>query len=374
MNDEQLRTALLDLGDVPPPPDLVGSALAQARRHRRRTVTGLVAAVALLAAGAVTVPALVLGRPAATRTATTVPSRSMITAYSTISEVPGRVSFPPGGTSAVYAASHRGYVPARWPVAVPSPDGRLFAVSDAHFAVSDADAIGRLGVVTADRLNDPEAVRWVPGARTFGSISWSSDSTRLIYQDNGDERAAGETFDVVDARTLRRSTIDFELWGGITDSLPVVPPDGHGFALAIMANLSSEPNTLVPLLRYFDDRGVRTRDVTVRDVTGFPRRAAQPFSPDGRLAAFARGGPISGGVEIAETGSGRIVRAHVAGVFAGWSDTAHVVVAAGREVRVVDVTTGRVVAEKTLAPAGRLLVGVWLRPLDGTAPPGAVVL
>lgn len=373
MNDEQLRTALLDLGDVPPPADLAGSALARARRHRRRAVTGLVAAAALLAAGAVTVPALVLGRPAATRTATTVPSRSMIMAYSTIPEDSGSDTFPPGGTSAVYAGSPGGYVTTRWRIALPSPDGRLFAVSTAHFAVSDADAIGPLGIVTADRLDDPEAVRWVPGARTFGSISWLSDSTRLIYQDNGDERAPGGAFDVVDARTLRRSTIDFDLWGGITNSLPVVAPEGHGFALAIMVNLSSEPNSLVPLLRYFDDRGARTRDVTVRDVTGLPD-TFQPFSPDGRLAAFARGGPIKGTVEIAETGSGRIVRSHVAGVFAGWSDTTHFVVALGRTVRVVDVTTGRVVAEKTLAPAGQLLVGVWLRPLVGAAPPGAVVL
>ena len=56
----------------------------------------------------------------------------------------------------------------------------------------------------------------------------------------------------------------------------------------------------------------------------------------------------------------------------------HVIVSGGvsadRVVRLVEVPTGRVVAEKLLAPAKRRLTGAWIAPVRGTPPPGAVVL
>jgi hypothetical protein len=43
-------------------------------------------------------------------------------------------------------------------------------------------------------------------------------------------------------------------------------------------------------------------------------------------------------------------------------------------VRVVELSSGRVVAEKQVAPAGQRLLGIWLATLDRPAPPGAIVL
>ena len=65
-----LHRALLDLGDVPAPPDLAGRALARARRDRRRRLPATVLAAVAAVAAAVAVPVTALGRsspPAAGR-------------------------------------------------------------------------------------------------------------------------------------------------------------------------------------------------------------------------------------------------------------------------------------------------------------------
>ena len=260
-----------------------------------------------------------------------------------------------------------------WRVAVPSPDGRLFAVSSAKEDPSDAKSIGRVGVVTADRLGDPGAVRWFPGEGTTGWIGWSPDSGRVIYQDPGILRPGGvERFLAFDVRSSTASTLYTDAGGGYLSavSLPVVPPGGTGFALCF--EVAGETIT-TQVVRYFDGRGVRTRDVTVRGVQSFPFEV-QPFSPDGQLAAFDHDGQPDGSVDIVDLRSGRVVRPQVDGAFVSWYDQAHVVVASGRTVRVVELATGRVVAEKELAPAGQPLVTVWLAPRVGPVPAGAIVI
>ena len=57
----------------------------------------------------------------------------------------------------------------------------------------------------------------------------------------------------------------------------------------------------------------------------------------------------------------------------GWLDDRHYLVRTGNSVRVVELRSGRVLAEHRLAPTGSDLTGVWLAALTGTAPPGAVV-
>ena len=100
----------------------------------------------------------------------------------------------------------------------------------------------------------------------------------------------------------------------------------------------------------------------------------QPFSPDGRFAAMSGGDST----DIVDTSSGRVVLHAVDGLFAGWYDADHFIVAGGvsddQVVRLVDLRTGRVVAEKRLTPAKRRLTGAWIAPVRGTPPPGAVVL
>ena len=58
----------------------------------------------------------------------------------------------------------------------------------------------------------------------------------------------------------------------------------------------------------------------------------------------------------------------------GWVDDRHYVVRNGGSIRVVELGSGRVLAEKRLAPTDGELTGVWPMALRGAAPPGAIVL
>jgi hypothetical protein len=375
-----LRAALLDLGDVPPPPDLAGAALGRARRNRRRSITGLIALVAILAAAAVTVPTVVLRRTAAPRTAVerTQPITGfMVTAYTTIADpyngkIPKvssgpQVRYPP----TVYSPSQGRYVTPPWRTVLPSPDGRLVAVSNAGQAPgSDNDAVkpGPVGFVPADRIDDPTAVRWVSGVETSGQfLSWEADSRHLVVQ------AAG--LQLVDARTLATRSLNFAIErNALRESLPVVPPDGRGFALTVIPP-GFEGGVTQWSLQYYDDRGERIRDVLIVGTSDLPTRVAQPFSPDGSLVALAAGDRT----DIVDTSSGRIVLRATDGVFAQWYDDEHFIVWGGvstgrRLVRLVELRTGRVVAGKVVAPAGRMLTGLWLAPVHGDAPPGPIVV
>jgi hypothetical protein len=382
MNDDRLRTALLELGDVAPPPDLAGAALARARRDRRRTGTGLLVAVALLVAGAITVPALVLhssARPAtgvATATAPSAPAALVVTAYTARRAgdaapgpaVYGGVYAPGESTPMVYSRARGGYAKVPWRVVAPSPDGRLLAVTDAWMGPA-GPVPGRIGIVAADRVDDPAAVRWVPGtatSSTIGWLGWTPDSTHLMYFDANKAQVPHFPYQVLDVRTLRTSVIHLALGNGeLAASTPVVPP-GRPYALNVLV----EPHvhgTMV--VRYFDDRGVRTADVALAGAGRFAVGVDQPFSPDGRLIGLGDGAST----DIADARSGRIVRS-VRGHFVRWYGDDRFVVATDQTVRVIELATGRVLAEKKVARAGEHLIGVWLAPVTGPVPPGALVV
>jgi hypothetical protein len=384
MNDTRLRTALRQLGEVPPPPDLAGSALDRARRDRRRTVTGLVVAVTLLAAGAVTVPALVLHRPApsvsgaATPGPAAGPAALVVTAYT--SSTTSGVYYNPGrSTPMVYSRAHGGYSTLRSRVVAPSPDGRLLAVTDARPG-PNGPIPGRIGILAADRADDPAAVRWVPGtgtSDTFGWLGWTSDSTRLLYYDAARPQLPHMQYQLLDVRTLQARTITLTTGKSeLATALPVVPP-GRAFAL----NVLSEPHAHATMVvRYFDDRGARTGEVALAGAGRFALGVDQPFSPDGRLIGLSGNGRLDGrsdngtSSDIVDARSGRIVRGNVRGHFVRWYGDDRFVVATDQTVRVVELATGRVLAEKKVARAGEHLAGVWLAPLTGAVPPGAVVI
>lgn len=360
MNDDRLRTALHELGDVMPPPDLAGSALTRARRDRRRTVAGL---VALLAATAVTVPALVLGHAAPAETGVAARSHAVVAGFAGWDPKTGANDYW------AYDGSSGRYVRTPWRSAVPSPDGRLVLVSEWN-----SQKIDHVGIVAADRVLDRTAVRWISDGRFHpgqvppgdGPGVWSPDSSRVLLMAFVTTGAGPRTewhVVVFDARTLAAREVALAPpAGGLVVTLGstrvVFGPHGKGFAF------------LTPgVLALFDEQGRATGQVPV----GKAVMHDQPFSADGRLVAVYSVGPSGGYSQmLTVAGGGEVGRAD--GDAVGWVDDRHCVVQVGRSARVVEIPSGRVVAERQLAPAGRQLTGVWLAPLDGAAPPGAVVL
>jgi hypothetical protein len=385
--DERLRAALHAVPREAPPASLSTAALARARRSRRRAVTGLVALVAVLAAAAVTVPAVVLRHAAAPQTANqpTQPTQPitgfMVTGYTTVADpyhgkIPKVASgpvvrYPP----TVYSPSQHRYVTPPWRIALPSPDGRLFAVSNAGRppgSGDDAAATEQVGFVPADRIGDTTAVRWVAGVDTTGYITWTADSRHLVVLDFPTRPG---TFQLVDAQTLATRSLNLAVDQDESFSLglPVVPPEGRGFAMNWSALTGSGVTRW--RLQYYDDRGQRTRHVLIVGTGDLPTQVAQPFSPDARLVAMSEGDST----DIVDTSSGRIVRHGVDGLFVGWYDEEHFLVSGGvssarRLVRLVELRTGRTVVQKVVAPFGRMLTAAWVAPVRGTPPPGAVVL
>jgi hypothetical protein len=356
MNDDRLRAALLDLGDVPPPPDLAGAALTRARRDRNRRVTGLVALVAVLAAAAVTVPALVLHRVAATQTAGPALGRFLIAGYASRDPSAATAGL---GRYELYQRSGAGYAVAPGRAAVPSPDGRTVAL------VSDR---GRAGLVPADQVDDPGAVRWIPASSPVTDVVWSPDSHRLYLPQYSQLRRSSwprmtSTALVVDvagtlaAHTVRLDRVPVELPTG--QGRVVFGPGGDGFA----AVDHPQPTAAAQLRIWGGKRqqwNLSVHPLSLPD---------QPFSPSGWLLA----GSTGGGSTVIDVASGGEL-ATVEGRVVGWYDEDRLVVLSGRSVQVVDYRSGRVLAQREVAAAGRQLTGVWLTPARGEPPSGAIVL
>lgn len=356
MNDDRLRAALLDLGDVPPPPDLAGAALTRARRDRNRRVTGLVALVAVLAAAAVTVPALVLHRVPAAQTAGPALGRFVVAGYASRNPSVATIGL---GRYELYQRSGAGYAVVPGRAAVPSPDGRTVALISVQ---------GKAGLVAADRLDDPRAVRWIPASSPVTDVVWSPDSRRLYVPEysrlrNDTVPRMTSTALVVDvagtlaAHTVRLDRVPVELPTG--QGRVVFGPGGDGFAAV------DEPRSGAGgLLRTWGGTGqqwtLSVHSLSLPD---------QPFSPSGWLLA----GYTGGGTIVVDVASGGEL-ATVDGRVVGWYDEDRLVVLSGRSVQVVDYRSGRVLAQRDIAAAGRLLTGVWLTPARGEAPSGAIVL
>jgi hypothetical protein len=352
---DALRTALLELGDVPPPPDLAGGALARARRDRRRGVA-VAGFAAVLTAAAVVVPVTVLGRPEPTPPAAALTPRFLVAGFA--SRDPGETTFG-RGSYRVYRRS--GYLTTPWRAAVPSPDGRTVAVTAPD---------GKVGIVSADRVGDPAAVRWIPGLpRAQGSV-WSPDSRRLyvsgylkIDVQSGDLMVVG---DVVDARTLSRREVRVSSPQADGKTVQVVfSHDGKGLTLAPGVATGEIPESGTSGLLQIRGGGGSVVTLSVRPAAV----PDQPFSPNGQLFASF----LAGRTRVIDLASGAELGA-ADGEVVGWYDDGRYVVRAGTAIRLVDLASGRVLAERDLAAAGRELTAVWLAPLHGPPPPGAIVL
>jgi hypothetical protein len=352
--DERLRAALHAVPRETPGAHLAGAALAGARRRRRHGVAGLVALVAVLAAAAVTVPALVFHRAPGAQTAGPALGRFVVAGYASRDPQATTLGL---GRSEVYQRSAGGYAVAPGRRAVPSPDGRTVAL------ISDQ---GRVGLVPADRVLDPDAVRWItvagPAQAPVGDAVWSPDSRRvlMLWITRITASETTSTALMVDADTLAVHQLRLPRAAYIRKPAKrlVFGPRGDGVAMIDPAGPDRG------ILEIWPDSGQRW-NLSVRALS----LPDQPFSPSGWLLA-GYDGYRSTVVDIASGGEPGTVDGQVA----GWYDEDRLVVMVGRSVRVVDYRSGKVFAERQLAAAGRVLTGVWLAPVRGAAPDGAIVL
>jgi hypothetical protein len=269
---------------------------------------------------------------------------------------------PDLGSYQVYRRSG-GYVGTPWLAAVPSPDGRTVAVTSSSRGA---------GIVPAEQVDDPTAGRWIPATAPGGpEVVWPPDGRRLLVRTSSRVRPATAeltTYLLVDARTLARRELTFGLTrpGSRSTAIRVVfGPGGKGLAFApgVAAGEIPESGT---------SGGLRINGGSGGSVTLSVRPAAvpdQPFFPNGQLFASF----LAGRTWVIDLASGAELGA-ADGEVVGWYDDDRYVVRAGTAIRLVNLADGRVLAERQLVAAGRELTGVWLAPLGGTPPPGAVVL
>jgi hypothetical protein len=269
------------------------------------------------------------------------------------------------------------YVATPWRTAVPSPDGRLVAVT--------AWEVGKVGIVAADRVLDQTAVRWIADSLSSGgdpqiSAVWSPDGSRVLLDayfssglvQSGSSARYRVEFGalLVDARTLASRVVllrSMQADPAAGMGKVVFGPGGKNFAVAMDVGDSSAPSG--GLLVVFDERGRATAQIRI----GRETLPDQPFSPDGRLVAVHSSDVFYGGsTRVLTLSTGAEVR-RSAGDVVGWLDDRHYLVRTGGSVRVIELGSGRVLNEKRLAPPGGDLTGVWPAALHGTAPPGAIV-
>lgn len=349
--DRRLRAALHDAADLPAPDFAPAAALAGARRRRRRNLAGLVATVAVIAAAAVTIPAVALRREApATPAAPTF--RYAVSSY--------RVDLPAPGEDPpqVYDAAAGRYVTGPWDRVQPSPTGRIAVVYTAR-----PEAVG---VVPIDRLADRTAVRWVL-REPLGSFvaRWSPDGRHVLYQLSTGLSSARVA--VLDVETLQVRRLTVRFGRGMDGGVVGVGPGGAGFA--VFSVHSGAGPDWVTTVQLTDERGVPTRRF---DVPGMiDDFVSHPFSPDGRRVVTA----LRGGVSVVELASGSVVGKvtdRAAPNAVQWYDDRLLVMnAPGARLRLVTVD-GRVVSECRLP--GRYVGPATVSRLDGPAPPGAIVL
>jgi hypothetical protein len=363
-SETRLRQALLELSDVPPPPDLADGALTRARRTRRRTAVALVACVGVLAALAVTVPTLALGRSAPAPTGA-MPARPVVLQY---------LSYRPDSVTTLRPG---GYGKSPWDYTYPSPDGRLAVVIEWPGRVDGRPRI-RTGIVPMSRIDDPAAVRWLNSGFLGRDFQWSPDSRRVwtvtthgsVTEDGDDRSVDTVTGHVIDADSLAVRTVTFSLNEPQASlHLSTFGPHGTGLTWAFGAD---DHHRQVGELQVLDDRGRIVRRFPIGDLSSLPD---QPFSPDGRYVVLSSAGPGSStqSTRVYDLRTGALV-GRTPGTAAGWHDDGSYLVASGRTLERVELASGRVVGRWTVGPPGAELAKVWVGQVSGPLPPGAIVL
>jgi hypothetical protein len=263
MSDDRLRTALRELGDVPPAPDLASAALRRMQRDRRQARIGLIVGVVAAVTATVAVPAALRGRPqAAAPAAPPVAESGWLSAYFAIDD-PSRRDGP-----WVYDAAARGYRPADLSAGVvdPSPDGRQALVSGrGGFAVVPVARTQR-PLSPSDYLPELAGNEWI----------WSPDSTKLLGSVYHGKLTEAPVFDV---RTRALTRVPLQLGPAVRDRKGAWElgwtPDGGFVVTAIPAKTGPQERTEVDFL---DPDGRITRSLQLTRADHFY------LSPDGTMA------------------------------------------------------------------------------------------
>jgi hypothetical protein len=263
MSDDRLRTALRELGDVPPAPDLASAALRRLERDRRRTRIGLIVGVVVAVTAAVVVPTALRGRTQAAPPAapTPVTGPGWVSAYFALDLANGRDGFW------VYDAAARGYRPTAEGVGTvtPSPDGQQALVrSKAGFAVVPIARTER-PLTSSDILPELAGNEW----------SWSPDGTKLLGYINRGQLTATSVFDVK-RRTVSR--VPLHLDHSVRNRELGWAPDG-GFVVTTVpqASIRMQPQQRTEV-DFLDRDGRITRRLFLAKVDHVAP------SPDGTLA------------------------------------------------------------------------------------------
>jgi hypothetical protein len=342
MNAE-LRRALRELTDVPPPPDLAVKSIRLAQQRRRNRLVAGVAAVVVVAV-AVGVP-LILRPERVNKPLPIAPSASPTTAPPVVSTAPQVVAFvyagvppvPPTGVEPITPIDSTSYLMDRatgefrvvpYGTAVPSPDGRRFFVAD-----------GKRGGVQSGVGGE---VRWVDAYDSHtNAVEWSPDGRRLLISSAGKEEPGG--FTVVDAETLAADP-----FVPMTDMQQLNArglgffwsPDGRSIGHTITAaggeGYLDRDQTLA--IRFYDLRGNTLRTIGLTGTAAV--RTSADVSPDGSRAAAVL--DVDKLVRIVDLTTGEVTAEFRAGGVAGWYDADHLVARDDDALVVVDLS-GRVV-------------------------------
>jgi hypothetical protein len=193
MSDDRLRTALRELADVPPTPDLASAALRRMERDLRRARIALIVGVVLAVTAVLVVPATLLGRNQAAPPAT--PPAS-ITGPGWVSAYYGEDNQVPAMVWRAYDPAAKGYrdVPGPGLESVnPSPDGKQAIIESGD----------QFAVVPIARILRPRIPSDIVPELTGNVWSWSPDSTKLLGSLHRGRLTEATVFDVR-TRTLTR--------------------------------------------------------------------------------------------------------------------------------------------------------------------------
>jgi len=360
--DRELRATLSRLAETPPPGDLAERSVRGAlRRHGRvvatRTALAVTAVVLAIPAGVAAVAARTGGdgRPGGPGPLMAVTSINLLMTDADGSPLP---PLPDAGNdyhSLVLDPSTGTYRELEYDTAALSPDGQTVLVAEGNNGVASPYRAGLLDLETGN-------VRWITltdedvRLNPF-SARWSPDGGRVLLEreaPKGTDPAAG--FAIVDASTLESTYVRIREPASedVTREGLAWMPDGDGLVGTLYRSAVAESDTSGPIgLRVYDLDGDVVRDIPVAGSA----HGERSFAPDGRRVALATGEAVlwTNLARVVDVSSGTVV-AEVPlaerSTLLGWYDDDHLVVrpintdrtgtVAPRPLQVVDLT-GRVV-------------------------------
>jgi hypothetical protein len=307
---DEVRRALAEIADAPPPAGLAAAVIARVRRRRQR-IAAAVAGVAVVAVTVTVGLSTQAVRPDPhwqadpSISATLAPDRRVVAAYSGLT--PGTATEEQADWTLVRNPATGAYrkVPYRLVTAAPAGDRML---------VTDQGGSG--GGILDARTGE---TAWIDGyTNDFLDASWSPDGrTIALTVSRKDDGAFG--FALLDVgRRHVGPLVEVDTTGG-----PFVwAPDGQSLVISPTHSAGDEAlPDVVENLSHFDLTGRLLRTVPI---TAGVVRAASDFSPDGGRIAMSDW--VSRRIVVVDARSGEVVAQPATGAMVGWYDDNHLVV------------------------------------------------